>query len=153
MKETPKKLVQDNNNNNNSNNNLNFDNKGSHKSETGKWINYCGEPIIENENLISSSQSVRSASGVGCTRMKLKNGREIIEVDRYGDSRSEWDSWIMIVCVFIYSLVPLGSLISGIILISLCSTSYWYVSVLYLGYLVYDRKTYATGKLTENLTS
>lgn len=84
----------------------------------------------------------------GISVIKLKNGSEFIEVDRFGKGGTCLSPLMINLCTFIYSLVPTGSIISGIILIWLLFTSYWFITMAYIAYLLISVNARDRGEFT-----
>lgn len=82
----------------------------------------------------------------------LTNGSNIeyIEVKPFGEKQNQFNKplspFLIHLCTAIYSFLPLASLSALILLIVLLFTKYYYVTILYTLYAVWDRKTCNKGK-------
>lgn len=71
-----------------------------------------------------------------------------IEINPLGNvsHRSSLQRAIVFACTAIYSLLPLASLISLLILVVLLFTRFYYITLIYFAYVLWDRKTCNKGK-------
>lgn len=72
-----------------------------------------------------------------------KTGRKYIDID--STSQKDYSPWLVYICTSIYSLLPLASVLTALALICLLFTKYYFVTLIYIPYVFWTRKTFNRG--------
>lgn len=126
-----------------SNNNSNNNNNESH----GTLLNYNGgspnvSPVTQEEakcrRVFIENEKVSSTKADGETKSE---NHDYIDINPLGPEIGRYSPSLVHLCVSIYSLLTLASAISTLAFLALLFTKYFYITLLYLTYIIWDRKT------------
>lgn len=89
----------------------------------------------------SGSDSTDNSHTSMSSKVIITGDNQYIEVDQVNTRLGRHSEALIYICTAIYSLLPLASLVTFLVFISLLFTRFYIITVIYYTYLILDRKT------------